>query len=129
MVKQTCNHARHTISARLTMESASVVMAAFTLFFWGITAFATVPCLQMQVLRQSAMAPNLAATLNIGAFNIGNALGAWLGGMTLSRHIHLDGLPWLAAMMTLAAIGVTFVAMRLDSPQGKRVQPAQSVVE
>jgi DHA1 family inner membrane transport protein len=50
--------------------------------------------------------------LNIGAFNIGNALGAWTGGWALSRGIHLDGLPWLAVMMTLAATGITFVAMR-----------------
>ncbi len=90
------------------------VMAAFTLFFWGITAFATVPCLQMQVLRQSAMAPNLAATLNIGAFNVGNALGAWLGGVTISSGAPLHVLPLVAAMMTVAAICVTVLAMRHD---------------
>lgn len=89
------------------------VEAAITLFFWGIAAFATVPGLQMQVLHQAASAPNLAATLNIGAFNIGNALGAWLGGVVLSRGAPLSALPWVAALMTLAAVGVGIVAIRL----------------
>ena len=90
------------------------VEAAITLFFWGIAAFATVPGLQMQVLHQAASAPNLAATLNIGAFNIGNALGAWLGGVVLARGEPLDVLPWIAALMTLAAVGVGLIAIWLD---------------
>jgi DHA1 family inner membrane transport protein len=87
--------------------------AAITLFVWGVVAFATVPGLQMQVMRQAADAPNLAATLNIGAFNVGNALGAWLGGVALSSGARFDTLPWLAALMTLGAIGVAFAAKRL----------------
>lgn len=77
-------------------------------------AFATVPGLQLYVLHQAAAAPNLASTLNIGAFNIGNALGAWLGGTALAHGAPLDRLPWLAALMTLGAIGVTLVALRID---------------
>lgn len=105
------------VMAVFTRTMHSPVPAAVTLFIWGIAAFATVPGLQMYVMHHARNAPNIAATLNIGAFNIGNALGAWLGGVALLRGIHLDGLPWLAAMMTLAAIGVTFVAMRVDTSQ------------
>lgn len=90
------------------------VEAAVTVLFWGVAAFAIVPGLQMQVLRHAASAPNLAATLNIGAFNIGNGLGAWLGGAVLSRGAPLDMLPWVAALMTLAAVGVAMIAMRID---------------
>jgi DHA1 family inner membrane transport protein len=100
------------VMAIFTHTMHSAIPAAVTLFFWGIAAFATVPGLQMYVMHQAIEAPNLASTLNIGAFNIGNALGAWTGGWALSRGIHLDGLPWLAVMMTLAATGITFVAMR-----------------
>ncbi len=88
------------------------VASAVTLFGWGVAAFATVPGLQMQVMHEAADAPNLAATLNIGAFNIGNALGAWIGGAALSHGARLDSLPWLAALMTAAAIALTAVAMR-----------------
>jgi MFS transporter, DHA1 family, inner membrane transport protein len=89
--------------------------AAVTLFVWGVAAFATVPGLQTRVLRQAAAAPNLASTLNIGAFNIGNAFGAWLGGRVLSAGYPLDALPLAAALVTVAAVGVTALALRLDA--------------
>jgi DHA1 family inner membrane transport protein len=106
------------VMAVFTRTMHAPVPAAVTLFVWGIAAFATVPGLQMYVLQRAQDAPHLASTLNIGAFNIGNALGAWLGGVALSRGVKLDGLPWLAAMMTLAAIGVSFIAMRLELSEG-----------
>lgn len=98
------------------------VASAVTLFVWGVAAFATVPGLQMQVMHEAADAPNLAATLNIGAFNIGNALGAWIGGAALSHGARLDSLPWLAALMTVGAIALTAVAMR-----AKPVKPVLEV--
>jgi DHA1 family inner membrane transport protein len=56
------------------------VAAIITVFFWGIAGFAIVPALQTRVVEKAHHAPNLAASLNIGAFNLGNALGAALGG-------------------------------------------------
>ncbi|OXI79506.1 MFS transporter [Burkholderia sp. AU31652] len=90
------------------------VASVLTIFVWGVAAFATVPGLQMRVLSKAASAPNLASTLNIGAFNVGNAMGAWLGGMALSHGQALDTLPLVAAALTLMAIAVTAFASRLD---------------
>ncbi|RQT23352.1 MFS transporter [Burkholderia contaminans] len=90
------------------------VASVLTIFVWGVAAFATVPGLQMRVLSKAASAPNLASTLNIGAFNVGNAMGAWLGGMALSHGQALDALPLVAAAVTLMAIAVTAFASRLD---------------
>ncbi|GGP21176.1 hypothetical protein [Silvimonas iriomotensis] len=59
-------------------------------------------------------APNLASTLNIGAFNVGNAMGAWLGGLTLSHGHSLDVLPWVAAAVTAGALVLTVFARKLD---------------
>lgn len=88
--------------------------AAATVFVWGIMAFATVPPLQMRVVEKARHAPNLASTLNIGAFNVGNAGGAWLGGLALTHGLKLDALPWVAVAVTLAALAVTVVAARMD---------------
>ncbi|MEX3628607.1 MAG: MFS transporter [Burkholderia sp.] len=79
------------------------VPAAITVFVWGIAAFAMVPPLQAHVVEKAAAAPNLASTLNIGAFNVGNAAGAWLGGAALGHGIALDGLPWVAVAVGRAA--------------------------
>jgi MFS transporter, DHA1 family, inner membrane transport protein len=88
--------------------------SVITIFLWGIAAFATIPGLQTRVLSKASSAPNLASTLNIGAFNVGNAMGAWLGGLALSHGHALDTLPWVAALVTLAALAVTAVGMRMD---------------
>ncbi|RKP49137.1 MFS transporter [Trinickia fusca] len=95
------------------------VAAAVTVFVWGIFAFATVPPLQMRVVEKARHAPHLASTLNIGAFNVGNAAGAWLGGLALTHGLGLDALPWVAAAVSLAALVVTALAARLDGVRGK----------
>jgi len=76
----------------VTLASLSAVLAAFALlmphaaisavliFLWGVSSFALVPPLQVRVMTAAADAPNLASAMNIGAFNLGNALGAALGG-------------------------------------------------
>src|SRR5471030_2375831 len=84
--------------------------AVITIFVWGVAAFATVPPLQSRVVDKARHAPNLASTLNIGAFNLGNAGGAWLGGWTLERGFGLDALPWVAAAVALAALALTAFA-------------------
>ncbi|WP_321955545.1 MFS transporter [Paraburkholderia bannensis] len=103
------------VMAIFTKTSHSSVAAAITLFVWGIAAFATVPPLQMRVVAKAAAAPNLASTLNIGAFNMGNALGAWLGGLAIARGVALDALPWVAAVVAIAALLLTWIAARMDS--------------
>ena len=56
----------------------------------GTVAFATVAPMQMRVLQQAGAAgANLASSLNISAFNLGNALGAWVGGLVLSHGFGL----------------------------------------
>jgi DHA1 family inner membrane transport protein len=110
------------IMGLFTRTSHETIPAIITVFVWGIAAFATVPPLQMRVVETARQAPNLASTLNIGAFNIGNAGGAWLGGAVLQHGHALDTLPWAAAAVAVVALIVTWLATRLDAerpPQGQ----------
>ncbi|MBV8626304.1 MAG: MFS transporter [Paraburkholderia sp.] len=104
------------VMAIFAKTSHSQIAAAVTVFVWGIAAFATVPPLQMRVVEKATAAPNLASTLNIGAFNVGNAGGAWLGGMVIGHGHALDALPWVAAAVSVAALLLTWYAARLDAP-------------
>ncbi|NIF80698.1 MFS transporter [Paraburkholderia sp. Cy-641] len=104
------------VMAVFARTSHSQVAAALTVFVWGIAAFATVPPLQMRVVEKAAAAPNLASTLNIGAFNVGNAAGAWLGGLVIAHGHALDTLPWVAAAVSVAALLLTWFAARMDAP-------------
>ncbi|WP_322059870.1 MFS transporter [Paraburkholderia sp. J63] len=103
------------VMAIFTKTSHASVPAAITVFVWGVAAFATVPPLQMRVVAKASAAPNLASTLNIGAFNVGNAMGAWLGGLAIAHGVALAALPWVAAAVALGALVLTWTAARLDA--------------
>ncbi|MFK2878511.1 MFS transporter [Rhodanobacter hydrolyticus] len=78
----------------------------------GMAMFATVAPLQMWILRRASAAPSLASSLNIGAFNLANALGAWLGSEAVARGAGLATLPWIAALMTVVGIALAAWALR-----------------
>jgi DHA1 family inner membrane transport protein len=60
----------------------------------------------MQVVNEASGAPNLASTLNQGAFNLGNAAGAFAGERALADGVSFSHIPWIGA--GLAALGLAF---------------------
>jgi DHA1 family inner membrane transport protein len=88
----------------LAATSSVPAAAIVTIFFWGMLTFIIVPPLQMRVVETADEAPNLAATLNQGAFNMGNAAGAWIGGAALTWGVPYHYLPFVGS--ALAAIGL-----------------------
>lgn len=87
-----------------------IAMVLFTGLL-GATAFATVSPLQMWVLQRAPGAQSLASSLNIGAFNLGNAFGAWLGGTVIASGLGLEALPWMGALVPLSAAMVAWMAI------------------
>jgi DHA1 family inner membrane transport protein len=82
----------------------------------GLAAFATVAPMQMRVLEQASGAgQNLASSLNIAAFNLGNAIGAWVGGVTVEHGPGLQSLGWVAALITLVGLGIALWSHRADA--------------
>jgi DHA1 family inner membrane transport protein len=75
------------------------VAAYAALFVWGAVSFANISPLQTRVVSTAKGAPTLASSLNIAAFNLGNAAGAALGGWL----IH-DGFGYMALVIAGAAI-------------------------
>jgi len=97
-----------------TLTSASLVPAAVTMFCWGLLAFALIAPLQMRVVNEAAQASNLASTLNQGAFNLGNAAGAWIGGLALTDGLAYRELPWIGVALAAVAFTLSFLSHRLD---------------
>lgn len=80
----------------------------------GAAAFATVPALQMWVLEGAKGAgQSLASSFNIGAFNLGNAVGAWLGGTLIDHGPGFTALPWAGALLPVSALLLALWALRL----------------
>lgn len=90
------------------------VAAVATVALLGAAAFATVPPLQMRVLEKAGGAPNLASAFNIAAFNLGNAAGAWLGGLTIDHGPGLAATPLVAAAVTASGLAIALYSWNLD---------------
>lgn len=104
------------VLAAFTGTSASTVPALATLLVWGVLAFALVPLLQLRVVDTAHQAPNLASTLNQGAFNLGNAIGAWIGAVAITHGIAYQHLPLVGVALSTTALGLSLLSARLDRP-------------
>jgi DHA1 family inner membrane transport protein len=81
----------------------------------GVASFATVAPMQLRVLEKASGAgQNLASSLNIAAFNLGNALGAWVGGVVIDHGPGLRALGWVAALLTLVGLAIALWSRSLD---------------
>ncbi|GAB2948135.1 MFS transporter [Hafnia psychrotolerans] len=99
-------------SALFRWTSTNLLTAEVTLFFWAMVSFAAVPALQINVVTYGKNAPNLVSTLNIAAFNVGNALGAWVGGAVIARGLGLTAVPLAAASLGLVGFLLCIVTFR-----------------
>eukprot|EP01042_Synura_sphagnicola_P036230 gene36230-46355_t len=91
------------------------VSAAILIFLWGMASFALVPPLQMRVMEVAAEAPNLASAMNIGAFNLGNAIGAATGSAVISAKLGYPAVSLAGAAMAMA--GLIMVLLLRKSPR------------
>ncbi|MEV8213648.1 MFS transporter [Leifsonia sp. NPDC077715] len=106
------------------------VGAVIALVLMGAFGFATVPALQLRVLSYASHAPTLASGANIAAFNLGNALGAWLGGLTIAAGLGYTSPLWVGAAMTVGAlIVVVFAATAARRGRSGTEQGAQATSE
>lgn len=85
-----------------------------TLFLLGAVGFAAVPGMQMRVLSYAREAPTLASGVNISAFNLGNAIGAYLGGLTIAAGLGLSSPIWIGAGLALTALILICIASALS---------------
>lgn len=81
------------------------ILASVTVFIFGFTSFATAPLLQTIIIQTAKEAPTLAATVNISAFNLANAVGAYLGGATIRAGFEMSSVNLTGAIITMIGLG------------------------
>lgn len=91
--------------------------AAVSMVIWGAATFAVVPPLQMRVMRVAHEAPGLSSSVNIGAFNLGNALGAMAGGAVISGGLGYAFVPVMGAIVAGLALLVVFYSGRVHGKE------------
>lgn len=95
------------IMLAIPLLARSEIGAAIAMVVWGAATFAVVPPLQMRVMRVAHEAPGLSSSVNIGAFNLGNALGAAAGGVVISGGLGYSFVPVMGAI--IAGLGLLLV--------------------
>lgn len=118
------------------IAALAVVLVSFALLAWSQPAtmvilvlmggfgFGTVPALQSRIMHYAGGAPTLASGANIGAFNVGNALGAWAGGVGISAGLGYTSPIWIGAALTTSALGVMLIAVFLAARTRPRTDTA-----
>ncbi len=105
----------------LTFTATNKWLVLITVLAWGAVAFGNVPGLQVYVVQRAEHeapdAIDVASGLNIAAFNVGIALGAWGGGLIVARY-GLMTTPWVGALIVVGAFLLTTLAAWLDRRDG-----------
>ncbi|MCX4511960.1 MFS transporter [Streptomyces sp. NBC_01619] len=120
------------VLALFTFTAHNKVAAAVSIVLVGALGFATVPPLQKRVLDQASGAPTLASAVNIGAFNLGNALAAWLGGIVITAGFGLTAPNWVGAVLAASALVLAVLSSALerrDLRRDSRIVAASAVAE
>jgi predicted MFS family arabinose efflux permease len=111
----------------LTFTAPHPWLVVATVLLWGAVAFGNVAGLQVYVVQQAEhytpRAVDVASGLNIAAFNLGIAGGAWGGGLIV-EHLGLVHTGWIGALVVLAAFGLTALSGRLDRLNPRAAAPA-----
>ncbi|MFI6491355.1 Cmx/CmrA family chloramphenicol efflux MFS transporter [Streptomyces sp. NPDC050564] len=111
----------------LALFGQYAIAAVALSFVLGIACFYTAPALNARMFDIAAAAPTLAGATTTAAFNLGNAGGPWVGGAVIDAGFGYASTAWAGAAMTVSAIGVAVVSLRLhrrtQSSRGTTVVP------
>ncbi|MBB3810487.1 MFS transporter [Pseudochelatococcus contaminans] len=112
-----------------TFTAGTAIPALVTLVALGFLSFANVPGLQLYVVQLATRfrpgAVDVAAALNIAAFNLGIALGAWIGGLVVVSSLGIGATPWVGAVMVAGALVLTIWSGMIDA-RGRSVEPVNA---
>ncbi|WJV64941.1 MFS transporter [Pectobacteriaceae bacterium CE70] len=96
------------------MTSIVPFLSAITLFLFGAIGFSIIPSLQARIQSVALAAPTLALSVNVSAFNLGNGLGAWMGGAVLDLGLGVRSVPLAGAALAAVSLAITVFMWRRD---------------
>lgn len=110
------------VESRVASAICVLLMAGF--------GFASVSPIQRLVMdkARAAGAPNLAAPVNIGLFNLGNAIGAWLGGWVIALGFGFAAPNWVGGILSTFALLLAIASGWLTVTHGVKRKAAMACV-
>ncbi|MFC3153195.1 MFS transporter [Litoribrevibacter euphylliae] len=117
------------ILVTFSITAVNPITAVATILIWGAFAFGNVPGLQVYVVKLAeTYTPNavdVASGLNIAAFNVGIAFGAWAGGLIVEQS-SLINTPWVGGIVVLLAFALTRFSGLLDKQTASQSQVTEA---
>ncbi len=110
------------LTATLTafgLLAAHATASVFLVFLMGVFGFAGVPGMITRV-TDAAQGAALAASANVSASNIGNALGAWTGGLAITAGLGYTAPLYVGAVIVLASVAIMVIAANQARPTGTK---------
>lgn len=116
------------------LTASNMWAALVAMFLLGAIGFATAPGLQLRIMQVAGDAPTMASGANVAALNVGNAFGAWLGGMAIAAGFGFVSPLWVGAGLALAAAlvlatAIATAAKAKDPAPGLTAAPADAAIE
>jgi len=97
---------------------SSQIWSVVTLFFMGILAFSNVPALQLYVVKMSEKylpgTEDVSSALNIAAFNVGIAIGAYVGGLIVESSLGVGATPWVGSILVIVGFLITLILYKKE---------------
>lgn len=109
------------VLAVFSLTASHLALGAFNVMLVG-TLVAIGPALQVRLMDVAGDAQALAAALNHAAFNLANALGAWIGGVAIDAGLGWASTGWVGALLALG--GLIVYALALWSARRAPTPPA-----
>ncbi|WP_010516803.1 MFS transporter [Croceivirga radicis] len=102
----------------LYFTASSTTWSVVTLFFMGILAFSNVPALQLYVVKMAEKylpgTEDVASALNIAAFNVGIAIGAYVGGLIVESTLGVAATPWVGSILLVVGFILTLALYKKE---------------
>ncbi|MEU8774530.1 MFS transporter [Streptomyces sp. NPDC048606] len=115
------------VLAVFALTAESKIMTVISLLLMGTVGLSTAPGLQLRTMKYAQDAPTMASGANIAAFNVGNALGAWVGGLAIGAGYGFISPLWAGAGVTVAGLVVLAAGSIRSGGAAKAVAPAQEL--
>lgn len=106
---------------RVVAPFGPVVAAA--VFVFGAASFSITSAINGRIFQHAGDAPTMASAFNVTSFNIGNAVGPWLGGLVIAAGLGYLAPIWVSVGLATLALGLTALSWRLERVPGPRPEP------
>ncbi len=116
------------VLALFALFAHTLIVTGVLVLLWGIATFAVVPPLQTHAMQAAAEAPGLASSVNVGAFNLGNALAAAAGATVIKLGLGYMAVPAAGAVIALIGLAIVLTGLKRTEPRDARSGSPEEVL-